>query len=116
MSKEHNAGIVVSGNGTFTANVVAVGFQARAEKVAAAARAELAEKGLTDVQAKLEMLMTMLKDHAQELPDPRPAFDLAERVAGELRISKPDKSTVKGFLTVLAEETKSVAEIAGAAL
>ena len=116
MTNKRNAKIIISGNGTLNADVVAVGYQACAEKVVGAAGAELAAKGIAEVQTKLDALMAALNQCADKLADPQPVFGLAERVAGELSQKKPDKLTLKGFLTAIAEETKSVAEIASAAL
>jgi hypothetical protein len=116
MTSNRDAKITISGKGTLNADVVAVGYQAQAQKVVTAAGAELAEKGLDEVKTKLDELMVALQQQSNKLADPQSAFGLAERIAAELSKKKPDKLTLKGFLTAIAEESKSVAEIAAAAL
>jgi hypothetical protein len=116
MTDKRDARVVVSGHGMLNAEVVAVGYQARAEKVVRAASAGLSAEGLPEVETMLNALLAALKQNADKLADPEPIFGLAERVAGELTQKKPDKLTLKSFLTGIADEAKSVTEIASAAL
>jgi hypothetical protein len=116
MSGSRDAKIVVSGKGRITAEALAVGYQARAEKTASAARDALDAKGLAEARDKLDALMAALDQHSGRLRDPEPVFGLAERVAQELGRKKPDKLTLKGLLAAIADEAKSVAKIATAAL
>jgi hypothetical protein len=116
MMGKQGAKIIVSGRGNITADVIAVGYKARAQKTVEMAGAALDEKGLIEAHAKLDELMTALKQHGDELADPQPLFGLAERIAGEISRDKPDKLTLKSFLGTIAEEAKSVGEIAAAAL
>jgi hypothetical protein len=96
MTSNQDAKIIISGSGTLNADVVAVGYQAQAQKVINAAGTALAEKGLAEVASKLESLSTALSQQADKLADPQTAFGLAERIAAELSRKKPDKLTLKG--------------------
>jgi hypothetical protein len=116
MPSKQDARIVISGKGRLTADVIAVGYKARAQKTVETAGAALDKNGLGEVHAKLDTLMMALQQHGDKLADPAPLFVLAERVAGEVSRDKPDKLNLKSFLTTIAEEAKSVGEIAAAAM
>jgi hypothetical protein len=116
MAGDQGARIVISGKGRLDAEVVAVGYKARAEKIVSAAGAALDAKGLEEVHEKLDALLAALNQHGDKLPFPKPVFVLAERIAGELSGAKPDRLTLRSFLGAIAEEAKSVGEIAAAAL
>lgn len=116
MVNKNDSKINISGHGTLKADAVAVGYRANAQKIVNAASMKLADTALAEVRTKLETLMAALNRHADELADPKPLYELVERIAAELNQKQPHKLTLKGFLTTIAEETKSVGEIAAAAL
>lgn len=114
MARDQSGKIIATKGGTINASVVAAGYHATATKVVNEAGPALHEKGLADVKAQLDVLMAALNQHGDKLRDPAPSFELVERVAGELGKKAPDKLTLKGFLNMLVEETRPVAELARA--
>jgi len=75
----------------------------------------LLERHRAEVQIKLAALLAALDQHADKLSDPKAARWLVERVIGELKQPQPDRLALKGFLTLMIDETKAVAAIAAAA-
>ena len=116
METKQDAKIIVSGNGKIEARNIAVGYQARVQEMVGAAGAKLDNKGLVEVHAKLDALIAALNEHGRALADPKSAFELAERVANEMGREKPDKLSLKGWLAAIADDAKSVIEIATAAI
>jgi hypothetical protein len=115
VSGDGGAKIVVSGHGTLNADVIAVGYQARAEKAVHEAGDALKDRGLDEIRAKLDTLMASVAQHSQKLADPEAVNALTERVAAELKQPKPDKFSLRAFLGNIAENAKSVGDIAAAA-
>jgi hypothetical protein len=116
MANKEEAKIVVSGKGKLSAEVVAVGRGARAEKIVRSTAEALDAKGLQDVHEKLDAVMAAVNAHVERLQDPDSVRQLTQRVGSEIGRQKPDRLTLKGLLAALAEEAKPVAEIITAVL
>ena len=110
-----NSGIIVNG-GSVTADVLAVGNRAKASMSVSKAADRLQAEGQSDIKLKLQQLLSALDVNSESLKDPDGTFEMTHRIASELSKSKPDKITVKSLITQIVEETKSIAEIASAAV
>jgi len=86
-------------------------YKARTEKSIGEAIHALDRRGLVDVRAGLDALLSALSRHGDRLNDPEPVFALTAHVAEELKRKAPDRHTLKTILIGIAEEAKSVAEI-----
>jgi hypothetical protein len=109
----HNEGIYIRG-GSLKADQVAVGRQARVTKIVNAANDALEQKGLTEIRNKLEELLRAVSTHADSLDNRDEVLDSTETVAKELAKDKPNKLTITGVLSGMAESAKTVAGIATA--
>ncbi len=107
-------GIQQSG-GRIEADVLAVGRNAKAEKVVQDACAELNRKQMDEVADGLEKLLEALKTHGGELDNADEIAGATERVAAELKEPQPNKLTLNALLAGIAEGSKSVTAIAKAA-
>jgi hypothetical protein len=116
MNEKAGAGIRVSGRGSITADVIAVGQNARAMKTVREAGHALDERGLNQLHEALDTFIQTLNAHASKLADQETVLALTEKVGAELRRENPDKLTLKGFIAAIAEEAKPVVEIATAAV
>ena len=103
-----NEGIVISGRGSLTADQVAVGRNAHAEKIVSGPEGEQA---MRDLQAKIEALLLVLKEHQAKIPQAHEAMDAATTVAQEVAGGKPNKLTVAALLDGIATRAKSVSEV-----
>jgi hypothetical protein len=108
-----NQGIIITG-GKVDVGAMAAGPNARAINNVHSATAALAERGQTDLAAKIEELLQVLREHEAELTDRDAAFTLTARVAEELEREQPDKPTVQSFLARLAASTTSATTVANA--
>ena len=86
-------------------------YKARTEKSIGEAIHALEHRGLADVRAGLDALLSALNRHGDRLNDPEPVFALTAHVAEELKRKAPDRHTLKTILVGIAEEAKSVGEI-----
>src|SRR5689334_18029444 len=86
-------------------------YKARTEKSIGEAIHALEHRGLADVRARLDALLSALSRHGDRLNDPEPVFALTAHVAEELKRKAPDRHTLKTILLGIAEEAKSVGEI-----
>jgi hypothetical protein len=86
-------------------------YKARTEKSISEAAHALERRGLANVRARLDALLTALSLHGDRLDDPEPVFALTTHVAEELKRTVPDRHTLKTILAGIAEEAKSVGEI-----
>jgi hypothetical protein len=109
-----NEGIYQSG-GSIQADQIAVGRNARAAKILNVTNDVLEQKGLQEIRDKLDELLKVIIEHANSLDAPDEVLDSTEIVAKELAKDKPNKLTVTGVLTGIADGVKSVASIATAA-
>jgi hypothetical protein len=109
-----DAKIVVSGKGRISADVVAVGSNAKAEKTVHTVGSAPSAQDIQNLHEKLDALITLVKMHRERLPDREAAEQLTERLGTELERDKPDKLTLKSLLAAIAEEAKPVVEIVGA--
>jgi hypothetical protein len=91
-------------------------YQMRARQSVGEAIHALERRGLANVRAPLDALLTALSQHGDRLDDPEPVFALTAHVAEELKRKAPDRHTLNTILTGIADEAKSVAEIAAPAL
>jgi len=109
-----NEGIYQSG-GSIQGDQIAVGKNARATKISNVANEVLEQKGLQEIKDKLDELLKALNDHATSLAATPEILDSTEIVVKELAKDKPNKLTVIGVLSGIADGAKSVASIANAA-
>jgi hypothetical protein len=109
----HNEGIYIRG-GSFKADQVAVGKQARVTKIVNAADDALEQKGLSEIRNKLDELLSAISVHADSLDNRDEVLDSTETVAKELAEDKPNKLTIMGVLSGMAESAKTVAGVATA--
>ena len=116
MGEKQDANFIVSGHGKVNAEVIAVGYKADARKIVTSTGEKLENKGLAELRLKLDTLLNALDQHCNEITDLKSVFDLTSHVAGELAHDKPNKSALKSLLSTIAEETKSIGDIAAAAL
>ena len=86
-------------------------YKGRTEKSIDEAAHALESRGLADVRAGLDALLTALSQHGNRLDDPEPVFALTAHVAEELKRKAPDRHTLKTILAGIADEAKSVGEI-----
>ena len=103
-----NEGLIITG-GTINADQVAVGKYARAIKNANEA---LAQKGMQEIQVRLDELVQALNNHASALENPDEVRDSTEVVAKELSKDKPNKLTITAVLNGIASSVQSVTAIA----
>jgi hypothetical protein len=89
--------------------------QARAERAVAAAEAVLATRGHGAAAALLRALVAALGREAAGFADPAEVFGFAEHVALELTHAKPDRLTLRAFLTGISDETAHAPAIVAAA-
>lgn len=104
-----NEGVIVSG-GSLTATNIATGRGAAIYTSAGAASPQLKA-----VQDQLASLMKALDEHAQALQNPDEVRQSAQVVAAELKKPKPNRITLNGVLSGIAESVKSVSVLAAAA-
>jgi hypothetical protein len=109
---DRNEGIIVSGRGSLTADQVAVGRKARAQKTVSGDA--LAADALRELQEKVEALVLALKQHEAELPQAHELTDAAEGVAREIGGGKPNKLTVTALLDAIAARAKSLTDVVSA--
>jgi translation initiation factor 2B subunit (eIF-2B alpha/beta/delta family) len=108
----NNQGIIVSNDGTFHAEQVAVGQGAQAIKTTYNLASQLQESGQEQVaQAITELLKSLESQNVQGAVKEQAAQEI-QAVAEEAQKEKPNKFTLKGLLTSLKESVGSVAEIA----
>ncbi len=107
-------GIYVAG-GSFQADQVAVGRNAKATKILNTAEDQLTQKGMTEVRDKLAELLQAINTNADSLNNPDEVLGSTEVVANELAKDEPNKVTVMGVLNGIAENVRSVAGVATAA-
>jgi hypothetical protein len=110
MTDGNNQGIQQSG-GSITAGAMAVGPGARAYNAAS----ELRGRGQEEVAQRLEELVRQLEAHADQVPDIEDLRGATGTVADELAKEKPNKTTVRGVLSGIADSVRSVTELATAA-
>jgi len=103
-----NEGLIITG-GTINADQVAVGKYARAIKIANEA---LAQKGMQEIQVRLDELVQALNNHASDLDNPDEVRDSTEVVAKELSKDKPNRLTITSVLNGIASSVQSVTAIA----
>jgi hypothetical protein len=104
----NNQGVIVSG-GSFTATNVATGTGASIHTSAAAS------PELDAVREQLAALMKALDEHAQALHNPDEVKQSAQVIAEELKKPKPNRITLTGVLSGIADSVKSVSVLATAA-
>lgn len=98
MPDGRNEGISMSG-GTIRAGALAVGRGASAHNVAT----DLTARGHADVAQRLEDLVRQLEAHADEVPDIEMVRDATRTVTDELAKERPNKMTLVGVLSGIAE-------------
>jgi len=106
--------IVISGKGRMSADVVAVGGNAKARKIVHNAGDTPTSPQIQELQEQLKTLATLIQTHGDRLPDREAAAQLTDRLDTELKKAEPDKLTLKSLLAAIAEEAKPVVEIVGA--
>lgn len=111
-----NKGMIFRGGSVTFNGPVAVGKKAHAASYVQAAGPVLDGKDLSGLRVKLDAMLALLDRHGDRLNDPEMAYELVGRTAKELGQEKPDKLNLTGWLTQLVDATKSVAEIATAAV
>lgn len=109
----HNEGIYQTG-GTINAEQLAVGRNASVIKTVNAASQALEQKGLQEVQEKLQIFMDTLSAHLDRLDNREEILESAETVAKELTKKKPNKLTVTAVLDGITSGVKSVTNLATA--
>jgi hypothetical protein len=103
---EKNYGISVTG-GRFSAGAVAAGKHARATNISATG-------SLDDARTHMQVLLDLLRAHAEELDRPEETIANAELAQRELEADEPDAPSVLGWLKIVASGAGSVAAISGA--
>jgi hypothetical protein len=96
-------------NGNVIADQIAVGRYARATKNANEA---LTQKGMREIQVRLDELVQALNNHASALENPEEVRDSTKVVAKELAKDKPNKLTLKAVLDGIASSVQSVTAVA----
>jgi hypothetical protein len=86
-------------------------YKTRTKKTIGEAASALEGRGLADIRAGLDALLSALSQHGDRLSDPEPVFALTAHVAEELKRNAPDRHTLKTILVGIAEEAKPVGEI-----
>ena len=110
MSDGPNQGIVQTG-GSIHAQNLAVGVGARAYTVAT----ELRTRGQDEVAERLEQLVQQLEAHGDQVPDIEDVRGATRTVADELAKERPNKTTVTGVLSGIADSVRSITGLATAA-
>jgi len=116
MPKHAEGNVVVSGSGTLNAEVIAVGAGAQARKDVREVAPSVDDQAMAELRSKLEALRRAVEEHGSLVADPPALKELTQRVATQIEGPKPDKLSLKSFLAAIADEAKSVGEIAGAAI
>ena len=115
MHLTRNDGIYQTG-GTIQAGQIAVGRNASiAIGRLATAREALDSRGLLEIRERLDDLVAALQAHGTSLTDRRGVVASTHKVLGELSSPTPDKATIIGTLSRIADAVKSVGSIATAA-
>jgi hypothetical protein len=86
-------------------------YKARAARSIDEAASALEGRGLADIRAGLDALLSALSQHGARLSDPEPVFALTAHVAEELKRQAPDRHTLDTILGGIAEEAKPIGEI-----
>jgi hypothetical protein len=86
-------------------------YRAGAERTIGEAASALDGRGLADIRAGLDALLSALSQHGDRLGDPEPVFALTAHIAEELKRKAPDRHTLNTILVGIAEEAKPVGEI-----
>jgi translation initiation factor 2B subunit (eIF-2B alpha/beta/delta family) len=110
---DRNEGVQMSG-GTINAGAFAVGRGAQATNTVAAASRALEERGQAQLAERLEELLLALEANASRLSNADEVREATQVVAEELVKDRPNKTTVTGVLSGIAESVKSVASLATA--
>ena len=108
-----NEGIIITG-GTINAQQLAVGRHAKAFQTITQAEDALAQKGLVEIQAKLDALKEALTQNGGSLQNQDEVMGATEQVAQELTKEKPNKLAVVGILSGIAQSVNSVTAVATA--
>jgi hypothetical protein len=103
-----NEGLIITG-GTINADQIAVGKYAQAIKTANEA---LTQKGMQEIQVRLDELVQALNNHSDALVNPDEVRDSTAVVAKELSKEKPNKLTLIAVLNGIASSVQSVTAIA----
>lgn len=105
-----NQGLQQSG-GSISAEVLAVGRNARATKTVAGGD----EPGRKELHDRLDALIAALREHGEALPARAEIEDTTEQVKAELEQPKPNRLTLTSLLGGIAEGAKTVGAVAEAA-
>ncbi|UBF24398.1 DUF5955 family protein [Kovacikia minuta CCNUW1] len=108
---QHNEGIQVTG-GSFNAGQVGVGRGARVIQNTYNIASQLQADGKEEVAQAITELLKALEAHGNQIADKEEVTQTVEKIAAEAQKEKPDKLTLKGFLTLLKESLGSVVEVA----
>ena len=108
-----NEGFIMTG-GTINATNVAGGKGAKISTYQRQADEALAEKGLDTVRQRLDELIALIEQHGASLSDSEQVMESTAVVAQELARDKPNKITIGGILTSLAETVASATAVATA--
>ena len=103
-----NEGLIITG-GTINADQIAVGKYAQAIKTANEA---LTQKGMQEIQVRLDELVQALNNHSDALVNPDEVRDSTAVVAKELSKEKPNKLTLIAVHNGIASSVQSVTAIA----
>jgi hypothetical protein len=109
---EINKGIQMSGDATLNAGVLAVGDHARA--YAREVQIAVAGTGKEEAAERLVDLTNALQGHAKDLDGAEELLESTTTIADELKKEKPNKTTIKGVLSGIAEAATSVTAVTGA--
>jgi hypothetical protein len=102
---KNNKGIVVSG-GTFSAEQVAVGNRARVQKIVKGMDESAFNKEVEEVKSKFGEMMEQLNDHAEKIKNFEELLSSVETLSEELKKEKPNKFTISGLLSGIADAVK----------
>jgi len=107
-TNRQNEGLIITG-GTINADQIAVGKYAQAIKTA---NEVLTQKGMQEIQVRLDELVQALNNHSAALVNPVEVCDSTAVVANELSKEKPNKLTLIAVLNGIASSAQSVTAIA----
>lgn len=107
-----NKGLSVSGNASVTAGAIAVGDGARAH--AQDVQIQVAGTGMEEAARLLTDLVDALRQHAGEIEGADELLESTIAVGDELKKEKPNRTTLKGILSAIAEAATSVGAVSAA--
>jgi precorrin-2 methylase len=107
-----NKGINVAGNASVTAGAIAVGDNARAH--ARDVQVQVAGTATEEAAQRLAELVDALQRHAAGVEGADDLLESTIAVGDELRKEKPNRTTIKGILSAIAEAATSVTAVTAA--